>query len=186
MADITLTNNFFSILTIIAQASILLLAGAILLYKRKKEAGSVLRFFAQNAVLFAFIVATISTLGSLFYSEVVGFDVCKLCWFQRILMYPQSIILGLALIKKDRKILDYSIALSIFGILIALYHYLLQLGIAPSVACPIVGYSSNCASRFVMNFGYITIPMMSLTAFTLITLIGFSKRYLRPDSTASQ
>jgi disulfide bond formation protein DsbB len=186
MADITLTNNFFSVLTVIAQGAIILLMGSFLLHSKKREAGIVLQFFAQNAVLFAFIVALISTLGSLFYSEVVGFDVCKLCWFQRVLMYPQSIILGLALIKKDKKVLDYSIALSIFGILIALYHYLLQLGIAPSVACPIVGYSAGCAGRFVMNFGYITIPMMSVTAFGLITLIGFSRRYLKGDQDASK
>ena len=182
MVNVTLANNFFSSLTVIAQGAIVLLLATFLLYRKNNEANTGLRFFSQNAVLFAFIVATISMLGSLTYSDVIGYDVCKLCWFQRILMYPQSIILLVALIKKDKHILDYDIVLSVIGVLLAAYHYLLQLGLVPSVACNVVGYSTNCASRFVMNFGYITIPLMSFTAFLLIILLSLSPKLWHLDS----
>ncbi|OGY68707.1 MAG: hypothetical protein A3B94_01990 [Candidatus Jacksonbacteria bacterium RIFCSPHIGHO2_02_FULL_43_10] len=107
-------------------------------------------------------------LGSLFYSEIAGYEPCQLCWWQRILMYPQVILLGVAWLKEDQGIVLYSIALSSLGALIAGYNYLLQIGFVPSIGCSAVGYSINCSQRFVMQFGYITIPMMALTAFLLI------------------
>ncbi|OGZ79497.1 MAG: hypothetical protein A2312_00255 [Candidatus Staskawiczbacteria bacterium RIFOXYB2_FULL_32_9] len=126
-------------------------------------------FFGKYALFFAFVVVLIATLGSLFYSEVAGYEPCKLCWFQRILMYPQVIILGMAFLKKDIGVVSYSIVLSAIGVVIAGYHYLLQIGVASSsVGCSVVGYSISCAQRFVMGFGYITIPMMAFTAFLLI------------------
>ena len=85
-------------------------------------------------------------------------------------MYPQVILLGMAWLKKDYGIILYSLALSVIGALIAGYHYLLQIGLVPSVNCSAVGYSISCSQRFVMQFGYITIPMMSLTAFLLIII----------------
>lgn len=88
-------------------------------------------------------------------------------------MYPQVLLLGIALFKKDKGISDYIISLSVIGALIALYHYLLQIDVAPEVSCDIVGYSVSCVQRFVMQFGYITIPMMSFTAFLLITMLMF-------------
>src|SRR5690348_2186396 len=40
----------------------------------------------------AFVVASIATGGSLFYSQVGGAVPCEFCWFQRVLMYPLSIL----------------------------------------------------------------------------------------------
>ncbi|MBI1866561.1 MAG: disulfide bond formation protein B [Candidatus Staskawiczbacteria bacterium] len=136
-------------------------------------------FFAEHAITFSFIVVVVATLGSLFYSEVAGYEPCKLCWFQRILMYPQVILLGMALLKKDKSIVPYSIVLSAFGSLIAGYHYLLQLGILPSINCSVIGYSISCSQRFVMGFGYITIPMMSLTVFLLIIIFMMASKLNR-------
>ncbi|MBI2038639.1 MAG: disulfide bond formation protein B [Candidatus Nealsonbacteria bacterium] len=164
-------NQILSILTITAQILIVGLF-AIILFKKSK----LLDFIQKYAILFSFIVALIAVSGSLFYSEVAGFTPCKLCWFQRIFMYPQVILLGLALLKKDRNIADYILALSIPGAIIAFYHYLLQLGIVPELSCQVVGYSVSCAQRFVMNFGYITIPMMAISAFILIILLQLIKR----------
>ncbi|MBI2459065.1 MAG: disulfide bond formation protein B [Parcubacteria group bacterium] len=144
---------------------------AVLIVSLATRKSDLLNFFAKRALIFSFIVALMATLGSLFYSEIAGYEPCKLCWFQRILMYPQAIILGLAWLKKDYNIALYSLVLSSLGALIAAYHYLLQIGLAPAIGCSAVGYSISCAQRFVMRFGYITIPMMSLTAFLLI--IGF-------------
>lgn len=117
------------------------------------------------------MVALVAMVGSLIYSEIIGYEPCKLCWLQRIFMYSQVILLGMALFKKDYKIISYSIVLSIIGAIIAGYHYLLQLGVASGLPCSAVGYSVSCSQRFVMQYGYITIPMMALSAFVLITLL---------------
>src|SRR3989344_4546628 len=95
----------------------------------------------EQALFYGFIVALAATLGSLIYYDVLGYEPCKLCWFQRIFMYPQVLLLALA----------------IPGALVAGYHYLLQLGVAPSLPCAAVGYSVSCSERFVLQFGYITI-----------------------------
>jgi len=134
------------------------------------------QWLGSKTLLFSFIVALMATSGSLFYSEIMGYDPCKLCWFQRIFMYPQVILWGLALIKKDQKIVDYGLTLSILGALIAAYHYLLQIGLAPSIDCGAVGYAAQCSQRFVMEFGYITIPLMALTAFVMIILFALNQK----------
>lgn len=163
----TIVSQTLSLLTVLGQIIIVVLLISFLLKKTGKHV-PLLAFVQKNAILFAFIVAFIATTGSLFYSEIAGYDPCKLCWFQRIFMYPQVLLLGIALLKKDRGIAPYCIVLSVVGTTIAAYHYLLQLGIAPELSCGVVGYSVSCAQLFVMHFGYITIPMMALTAFLMI------------------
>ncbi len=88
-------------------------------------------------------------------------------------MYPQAILFGLAFLKKDRGIFAYAIPLSVIGAVAAGYHYLLQIGLIGSIiSCSAVGYAESCAKIFINEFGYITLPMMSLTAFALIFLIS--------------
>ena len=91
-------------------------------------------------------------------------------------MYPQVILFGMAFWRRGRDLIDYVIALSGIGFFISGYHYLLQTGIAPAVSCSAVGYSVSCSKVFTMNFGYITIPMMALTAFLLILLMQVIKK----------
>ena len=174
---VSFINQSLSLLTLVGQIAIVVYVVLFLFYKNKKEI-PFLKFFRDNALLFSFIVALTATFGSLFFSEVAKFEPCKLCWYQRIFMYPQVILLGLALYKKTENIIDYSLSLSIIGGFIALYHYLLQIGVIPAtqVKCAAVGYSVSCAERFAMSFGYIIIPMMSLTAFSIIALLMFLKK----------
>lgn len=136
----------------------------------------ILGFFSRNGLLFGFIISVVSTMGSLFYSEIVGYDPCKLCWFQRIFMYPQTIILGLALIKKDYKIIPYSISLLVVGSLYAFYHNYIYIMRTSSAFCGTTGVS--CIKRYVFEFGYITIPVMSISAFVLlISFLLLQNRY---------
>lgn len=165
MQLVSTVNQALALLTIAGQIILAVLIVSLVI-KRDQP----LKFFTKNALAFSFIVALTATLGSLFYSEIAGYEPCKLCWFQRIFMYPQTILLGLAWLKKDYGIALYSIVLSAIGVLITAYHYLLQIGLVPSVNCSVVGYSVSCSQRFVMQFGYITIPMMSLTVFSLIII----------------
>ena len=168
-------NTILGILTIIAQLSVVIIAISLVL--RSKLSKKILTFFGKNALLFSFIVALVSTLGSLFYSEIAHFEPCKLCWFQRILMYPQVLLLGFAFLKRDNHIGKYAMLLSGVGGVIALYHYLLQRGIVQElVPCSAVGYSVSCSQKFVMQFGYITIPLMALSAFSLILFLFFAQK----------
>ena len=137
----------------------------------KKRDPKIVSLLKKYAIPLAFLVAVSATLGSLTYSEVVGFDPCLLCWYQRVFMYPSALLLWIAMYKKEKVIADYVLSLSAVGAVIAAYHYLIQIGAAPEVACSAVGYSVSCAENFVMQLGYITIPMMSLTAFLFIAVL---------------
>ena len=169
-----IVNQILSILTMIAQVLIVLLIISLITKKPL-----FLRFLTKRGFALAFIVAVIAMLGSLTYSNIIGYEPCELCWFQRILMYPQVILLGMALIKKNYKMANYSIVLSIIGALIAVYNYLLQIGVAPATTCSAVEYSVSCSQQFILQYGYITIPMMALSAFVLIiSLLQAHKRNL--------
>ena len=118
---------------------------------------------------FAWLVAITATAGSLYFSQVRGFIPCELCWYQRILMYPLVIILGIAVYKGDVRIRPYVVALAGVGGLISALHYLEQKlpGFHPTAckATPI-----PCNLQYVNYFGFVTIPLMALTAFLLILL----------------
>jgi disulfide bond formation protein DsbB len=131
-------------------------------------------FFSRNGIKFAFIVALTATAGSLFYSGYAGFIPCSLCWFQRIFMYPEVIILGLAWFKKDKNIIDYSLVLSAIGLIISIYHNYIVFSGLHSTICTI---SEPCSINYVLEFGYITIPMMAMTAFLLMILLLIFKKY---------
>lgn len=161
-------NQLLSFLTVGGQVLLVLFILSYLLPSKTRK--PLTNFLVKNALVFAFLVALIATLGSLFYSEIAHYEPCKLCWFQRIFMYPQAILLAIAWHKKDTKFSDYSLHLSVIGAVIAGYHYLLQLSLVPSLPCSAVGYSVSCSQRFVLEFGYITIPLMAFTAFLLTIL----------------
>lgn len=166
MPSVEVVNKVLGLLVIGTQVTTGLLLLSLLF---KKEAKELLSFFSKNAFRFSFIVSATSMLGSLFYSEVAGYGPCPLCWYQRIFMYPLAFIFGRALWKKKDEVLDYALLLSVTGGLIALYHYLNQIGVVASLPCSAVGYSASCSQRFVMQYGYITLPLMSLTGFALIS-----------------
>ncbi len=157
-------THLLSLLTVAGQVFTIVILLSVLLKIKSRLLG----FLWRNALKTCFVVALTATLGSLYFSEVAGFEPCKLCWYQRILMYPQVLLYGLALWKKEKHIVPYGLLLSAVGAVIAGYHYLLQIGVVPSLVCDAVGYSVSCSQRFVMTFGYITIPMMALSAFLVI------------------
>lgn len=164
-----------SVLTIIGQCIVVLLALAIIFeWNGHLASDAVVSFVAKHALVFMLIVAVIATSGSLFFSEVAGWAPCADCWYQRIFMYPQVILLALALWKRDRGIVSYILILSIIGSLIAIDHYSDQVVAAltpadPLKPCDATGVS--CAATPFFHFGYITIPMMAMTAFFL-NIIG--------------
>lgn len=160
----TSMNLLWSILSVVAQ--VLSVFFLVAYFSPKVRASSIGTFFREHGLWVAFIAAFLATAGSLIYSDVIGYAPCKLCWFQRIFMYPQVILLGIALYRKDQGMKIYALVLSVVGALIALFHYTGQTGLTP-LPCSAVGVSVSCSVRFVMEFGYITIPMMAFSAFLL-------------------
>ncbi len=124
-----------------------------------------------------FILTLTGSALTLFYSEILGFPPCPLCWWQRVFLYPQVLMFALAIWKRDRAIADYSILLSIAGAGVALYHHMLQVLPAGSLPCPAEGVS--CAQRFIFEFGYITFPLMafSLFAFLIVLTLFVRKKF---------
>lgn len=132
-------------------------------------------FWEQYGRYLAFGTALVATLGSLYYSEIAGFVPCTLCWYQRILMYPLVAILLVGILKQDRAVANYVLPLSVIGIGMSGYHYLLQLGVfAHSAVCRV---GVPCNLRYVNYFGFVTIPLMALTAFVLITIFMIASRW---------
>ncbi|MDX1663764.1 MAG: disulfide oxidoreductase [Candidatus Promineifilaceae bacterium] len=138
----------------------------------------------QYGVAFALVVALIATLGSLYYSEIRDFIPCVLCWYQRILMYPLTLIILVGLILRDELLPWYVLPLSLTGIFVSTYHYLTQLGIISTTDVCRAGVP--CAVRYVNHFGFVTIPFMALIAFTLISatmlLLWWSRRTISAEA----
>ncbi|MCM2677316.1 disulfide oxidoreductase [Alkalicoccobacillus plakortidis] len=118
---------------------------------------------------FAWITAMIATLGSLYFSEVKGFVPCEMCWYQRILMYPLALILGIAAYHNDSRIKKYVLPLSIIGAVTSLYHYSLQKLPSLVTASP-CSEGVPCNMQYINWFGFVTIPFLALVAFCLISV----------------
>jgi len=120
----------------------------------------------------AFVVAAIATGGSLFYSQIAGFTPCEFCWFQRMMMYPLSILTLLIAARGDNRAARYLLPLPIVGAGTSIYHMLLEHHVIKEPgACTLTG--GGCTANWIAlhSFGYLTIPTLALTAFLL--LIGF-------------
>ena len=113
--------------------------------------------------------------GSLYLSEIAHLIPCKLCWFQRIAMYPIAIMLPIAAWRKDNGIRLYAAVLAVIGLGVAIWHRLMQA--FPSLdsgACAAVG--PPCSAPYIKEFGFVTIPYMALSAFVLILVLLWANR----------
>jgi disulfide bond formation protein DsbB len=120
----------------------------------------------------AFVVAAIATGGSLFYSQIAGFIPCEFCWFQRMMMYPLSVLTLLIAARGDNRAARYLLPLPVVGAGTSIYHMLLEHHVIKEPgACTLTG--GGCTANWIAlhSFGYLTIPTLALTAFLL--LIGF-------------
>jgi disulfide bond formation protein DsbB len=123
-------------------------------------------------IFVAWIVSSISTAGSLFFSNVMMLPPCVLCWYQRICMYPLVILFLTGLISFDRSIVKFAAPLAISGWLLAFYHNLLYYKFLPESASPCIR-GISCTAVQINWLGLITIPLMSLVAFTIILILLF-------------
>lgn len=133
-------------------------------------------FFTKHILYVAWVQALIATCGSLFFSEVMHYPPCVLCWYQRICMYPLVLILGVGLLREKKDVVWYALPLAGVGWGYSLFHNLLYYNILPHALAPCQA-GVSCTIKFFSWFGFVTIPLLSFIAFTVIILclLGFWK-----------
>ena len=127
---------------------------------------------AWTSLLLAWLLALASSLGSLFFSEVRNLTPCVLCWYQRIFMFPLVFTLAFSLFARDQHGIRYSLVIAAVGWLIALYHFLLYTGFIPKGMQPCEP-GLSCSEISFRLWGFMTIPLMSLIAFTALVALMF-------------
>ena len=171
MPGFEFATNFFLVLTIVADALVaaaLLLALACLVSGRARAAWvAIAEAFGVHALLVAWIVALVTTAGSLYYSEHLGFLPCELCWYQRIAMYPLTIVLGVGWFRRDRNVWITALPFVVVGAPLSLYHWLVERvpSFAESSSCSI---SAPCSAPYFEKLGFVTLAWMCLSSFLLI------------------
>ena len=167
----TNATNIIGFLTLLSNIIFVVVLLVIILH-----AGSRYKFyhFVHKYILELLFTAIMSAVvGSLVYSEIVGFPPCDLCWYQRIFLYPQAVIIFMAMRRKDKTVIDYLVPLSIIGAIVAFYQSLVQWGFSPVYTADCVALGGECAKIYVKVYSYITIPFMSFTVFIFIIAIKF-------------
>lgn len=123
------------------------------------------------------LIAMLATLGSLFFSEVMGLIPCELCWYQRIFIYPLAVILFFALHPLDTRVVRYALPLAVIGSLFTLYHCLVFYGLMPENLQP-CRQGVSCADEGMVLMGVLPIPLLSLAAFGMIVVLLLKIRTL--------
>lgn len=170
-------TDILSLGTVLADALVIFLLVIFLTPIGEKGRGKkIVRFFGDHAIFWSFLVAGGSVVGSLFYSEFAHFAPCELCWIQRAFLYTEAVILFIALVaRKAERVRAYNAVirqivlwLAVIQIPVSAYHTYLQLGGASLVPCSATGPS--CSFVYFVEYGYVTIPSMALTAAALIVM----------------
>lgn len=134
--------------------------------KTKRRLATLVKCWALVGAFFATLGSSIMTLV---YSEYFGITPCGLCWLERIALYPQVLLLGIAFYFKDKLIARYGIGLSTFGLIVSLYHHYIQMGGSELVKCP--ASSSDCTKRFLYEFDFITFPLLAAILFAFLIVL---------------
>lgn len=180
-------RRFFATLAVLADLAII---GAIIVFVGSRFSTGLadLRRRIEDSLRgyelwFGFVVALTATLGSLYFSEIVHLEPCKFCWYQRIAMYPLTVILGTAAWLKDRSVVRYVTPLAVIGALISSYHYLIQQ--FPSLSAGECDPTVPCSAAYFWEFGFVSIPFLALSSFgliiTLMVVAMSNNRRPQPD-----
>jgi len=165
-----LLNKIFSVLSIFAIVlSILIIFVFLFRSSENNLIKGIKNIIIENHVLFAWTIASLASIGSLFYSEISGFVPCTYCWYERIAMYPLVLVLGVGIFLKSKESWIFGFPLAGIGLIITIYHY--QLQIFPdqnSISC---STDVSCTGTWIMEFGFVTMPFMALSTFLLISVL---------------
>lgn len=163
---------FLALLALAAQAGTVALAVTLAVRALRPRTGwthQALDAVRPAALAIAATVAIVATLGSLYYSEVADFPPCRLCWFQRIGMYPLALLLPIAAWRRDPQVRWYGLPLALVGGAISVYHMLIERN--PSLESGACEATNPCSIIWVEELGYLTIPTMALSGFVIIALL---------------
>jgi disulfide bond formation protein DsbB len=133
----------------------------------------------KNALTIGWLITVAALLVTLYMSEVMLWPVCHLCWYQRICLYPQVILLGMATFKDDRSILPYAGALSVIGLLFALEQYLMQLFPITFEGITLCGTGPSCSTMHIQWLGFITLPLISVSVFATLAFLQLTSDHMR-------
>lgn len=170
----TFLNYYLSVGTIIVGIIGIVWLYALAYEWKTKGETRLLSWIGRHALPLGFFISLGGVLITMFYSDYLGILPCGLCWFQRIFLYSQLFIYGLAWYKNDRKIFDYTILLSSVGLIIAMYHHYLQIGYSALLPCPVVASTIDCAKPTFIEFGFVTLPLMSVALFIVLMAIALT------------
>lgn len=174
---------FYALLAIVANVFAIGLLVLVLAARRSATAGDWLggirSGLGSSALAGAFVVAAVATAGSLYFSEVAGFEPCRLCWYQRIAMYPLVVILGIAAWRSDPGVRRYAAPVAAIGAVIATYHYLLEW--FPMLDSGVCSASTPCSVVWFRQLGFVSLPYLALSAFLLILSLLWLARQPEPE-----
>jgi len=151
-----------------ALAVLLLLVAVVALAGTRSPLGALRAAVWGYELWLAFVVAAVATGGSLFFSEIAGFVPCELCWYQRICMYPLSLITLLTALTDDHRLARYLLPFPVIGAAVATYHLLVENHVVGQSAACLASGGGGCAVKWINEFGYMTIPTLALTGFALV------------------
>lgn len=169
-------NQYLSIATIIGGALLLILICYIVFviyFREDRREPKLLKVISEYVLPLGFFATLGGVLLSLFYSEYLFYAPCSLCWYQRIFLYPQIFLFGLAWYRKDKNILSYSLLLSLVGLIIATDHHILQIGYNALAPCSTAPFAVDCSKPSFIEFGFVTFPLMSVVLFIFLIVISF-------------
>lgn len=180
IAYVDIINKILSLGTIFLQIVIFAILVNLILFR--KRTNPFLVFFKEYTFVLGFLGALGAFALSLFYSNIVGYPACELCWIQRIFLYPQLILFGMELYKRDRSIVDFSLVFATIGSIVSIYHVYVENGGTRGLACAGIAPSStsqiSCNVRYIYEFGYITMPIMALTLSLFIIALLLNYKYI--------
>ncbi len=170
-------THYLSLLTIIGAVCVALFAVTVAYLSYKKD----MTKYAECLGNYIFPIGFFTSFGgmflSLFYSEVLHYAPCDLCWFQRIFMYPMVFLFAYAWYKKDRAVIPYALILSLFGFAIATYHHMLQIGFDLMKPCSTAPFAVDCAKPSFIEFGFVTFPFMAMVLFGFMIMVLTTSLY---------
>jgi disulfide bond formation protein DsbB len=167
-------NYYLSLATLIGFIVIAFWAFALIYTCLLKKESKVLSLIAEWSLPIGFFTTIGGTVLTLFYSQVLMYAPCELCWFQRIFLYPQVVLFAVAWFRKENRIHIYTTALSIVGFIVATYHHFLQMGYDLYKPCSTAMFAVSCAKPSFIEFGFVSFPFMAVVLFLFIIVLSLT------------
>jgi len=168
-------SKLLGIITILGNILLVLWLAAYLFDRPRYQ--RIMHWLSARAIGLGLAVTAGTTVGSLVFFAVSEIPACILCWIQRIFMYPLVFLFGLAFLRKERVILPYALMFTVIGGVVSLYHWtknMLALYADLTIACPVVPGLPSCETISVLEYGYVTLPMIALNVFIIVSIILYT------------